>query len=268
MRMASILAKVAVCLAAPALSSPLFGSDDGCVPQAPCYTAAGIVNSASGDSDRLAPFTYITIYGINLSFETRNRGANDTLPGLAGVQVLIGDIISLVSYVSPTQINALVPYNLKPDRDVPVVVDRLGTRGPRVSIHLRQFAPAFFQYGPDNVVAQHDDWTVITADSPARPGGYAILYLTGLGPLAGPVDEYYPPGKAVQIQARPDLQLFLDGQPVDDSRIEYAGLVPTISGLYQINLKLPDNVGANPEIQVALRGEYSRPRLFLPVKPN
>jgi uncharacterized protein (TIGR03437 family) len=268
MRMAFILAKLAVCLAAPALLSPLFGGDDGCLPQAPCYSAAGIVNSATGDTSRLAPFTYVTIYGINLSFETRNRSANDTLPGLAGVQVLIGDIISLVSYVSPTQINVLVPYSLKPNRDVPVVVDRLGTRGPRVTIHLREFAPAFFQYGPDTVVAQHDDWTVITADSPARPGGYAILYLTGLGPLAGPIDEYVPPGRAVQIQARSDLQLFLDGQPVDDSRIEYAGLVPTIPGLYQINLKLPDTAGANPEIQVAIRGDFSRPGLFLPLKGN
>jgi uncharacterized protein (TIGR03437 family) len=263
MRNSIILAEVALCLAAPALLLQARAAD-GCVPQAPCYSAAGVVNSASGEA-RFAPFTFITIYGTNLSFETRERRVSDSTPGIGGVEVLIYNIRSLVTYVSPGQVNALIPYSIMPNQDVPVQIVRNANYGPQIFIRISEFAPEFFQDGPDRAVAQHDDWTYIKPDSPARPGGYAILYLTGLGATQIPADDYEAPNRAVRIQARSDLQLLLDGQPVEDNRIEYAGLCPTVPGLYQINLKLPENAGPNPEIRVAIRGELSRGGLSLPV---
>jgi uncharacterized protein (TIGR03437 family) len=243
----------------------MFGADAGCAPQAPCYTAAGIVNSASGEAGRLAPYTFVTIYGTNLSYNTRGRGVNDSNPGMGGVEVLVYDIRALVIYVSPTQVNALIPYSVKPDREVSLQIVREGVYGPRIPIRLSEFAPAFFQDGVESPVAQHEDWTLIKPDSPGRPGGYAVLYLTGLGPTVIVQDDLEPASGPVRIQARADLQVLLDGQPVEDNLIEYAGVVPTSPGLYQINLKLPESAGPNPEIRVSIRGEFSRPGLFLPV---
>ena len=52
--------------------APMLEAQNGCVPLAPCYTADGLVNSASGQSGYLAPYTFATLYGTNLSYNQRS----------------------------------------------------------------------------------------------------------------------------------------------------------------------------------------------------
>lgn len=251
--------------------APGLAAQDGCRPLAPCYDAEHIVNGASGQAGFLAPYTFGTISGTDLAYKEVARGLEDPMPGLGGVNVLVNNIPAIVFYVASNQVNFLLPEMVLPG-EATVQVHRDGVYGPVVKLNLVDYAPAFFQ--PTDplqreammVLAQHTDWTMITKESPARPGEYAILWATGLGDTLLPIDDYEAPSVAVQIRARGDFKLLLDEVAVEDSRVEYVGIAPPFYGLYQINLKLPENVGPNPQIRMALAGQVSMAGLFLPVE--
>lgn len=250
--------------------APIGWAQDGCRPLGPCYTAAGVVNSASGEAGFIAPYTFATLYGTNLASAERGRSAADPLPGMGGVNVLVDGVVSMVFYVSPTQVNFLVPASVRAGQAT-IQLTRESQSGPAVRVTLPEVAPALFCFldDPQWVIAQRmPDYSLATTQSPARPGEYAILYATGLGGYAVPEDDYEPPPAAIQIERRSSFQLFLDGVPVDDRRVEYVGSVVNYWGLIQINLKLPVEVGSTPEIRIAVSSQTSRAGVHLMVQPE
>jgi uncharacterized protein (TIGR03437 family) len=119
--------------------------------EAPVYSAASIVNAGDNQSGTLAPNTLATIYGQNLAYGTQSLTANEvqggTLPTIfpgTGARVIVGSMLASLTYVSPTQINFLVPPNLIPGTvNLNVVVDSWS--GPMVQIQLAAASPALFQ---------------------------------------------------------------------------------------------------------------------------
>jgi uncharacterized protein (TIGR03437 family) len=250
--------------------APMLEAQNGCVALGPCYAADGLVNSASGQSGFLAPYTFATLYGTNLSYNQRSRTGSDPPPGLGGVQVMVGPESAMVFYVSATQVNFLVPASWAPG-PVTVQLFREAWFGPVLTVTLLEVAPALFCLPPpDQTVAVAQllpDYATDTADAPAQPGEYVILYATGLGYYGGPsIGDYNPPQTAIQIALRPQFQVLLDGVVVDDQLVEYVGSVVGYWGLIQINLKLPANVGSNPEIRLAIGSQTSPAGVHLLVK--
>lgn len=240
---------------------------------APSYSGASIVNSADNQPGPLSPNCIASMYGTGLAYTTRAVAASDihggvlptVLPG-TGVRVLVSGIPASIYYVSPTQINFLVPSNLLPGpADIQVVLDALA--GPDVSVQIAATAPALFQLDQQNAIATRPDGSLITPDNPASPGGVIVLYATGLGQTVPPLSYGEVPTTAMPIQQLSSLQILLAGVAVDSTAILYAGVAPGFAGLYQINLRLPDSVGTNPEIQVGLLDQPSPPGVLLPVQP-
>jgi uncharacterized protein (TIGR03437 family) len=91
---------------------------------------------------------------------------------------------------------------------------------------------------PDSsVIAQHTDYSLVTASSPAHPGEPLTIYLAGMGPTSPSVSSGNPtPIQLVPVSVQP--MLTLDGQ---NCTIQYAGLTPSGIGLYQINFTVPSN---------------------------
>lgn len=240
--------------------------------QAPSYSAASVVNAASNQSGAVAPNTFLTIYGQNLAWTTRGLTGNDlvddklptVLPG-TGVRVWVGSQAANIYYVSPQQINILVPANLKPGkREISVQVD--STYGPAIEVTLGTAAPALFQMDATTAIAVHADGSVATEDSPARPGEIVALYATGLGPTTPAAVYSTIPRAAAPLNDMDTFEVRFDGKPVDRSSIFYAGLAPGFAGLYQINVKLPDDLGANPEIRMSASGVVSPEGVRIPVR--
>ena len=259
----------------PLVAFAIFGAyaDTSVSHEGPYYTTASIVNAADNQSGRLAPNTIATMYGTGLAYTTKAITQADirdgvlptVLPG-TGVRVLIGGLPAIIYYVSPGQINFLVPSYLIPGSvNVQVVLD--GLAGPPVSMMLASAAPAFFETSEQNAVATRPDGKLISPKSPAKPGDWVILYATGLGQTVPPVIYGEVPTAAAEIDQIAEFQLMLDGVAVDKSRIYYAGVAPYFAGLYQINLKLPRSAGKNPEIRIAIGKQISVPGLRLPVQP-
>ncbi|MFB3777466.1 MAG: hypothetical protein ACE141_07630 [Bryobacteraceae bacterium] len=255
-----------VCLLAGAAAAALvcFAADPVCRPQAPCYSGDSIVSAASGAPAALAPNSLASIYGTGLSYVERAITGADILAGElptvlpgTGVRVLVGGIPAHIYYVSPGQVNFLIPSNIKPAA-VTVQLTRDGTAGPAVQVTLREEAPALFQLDLATIVASHSDYSVVTREAPARPGEWIILWATGLGPVVPPAAYGKIPTQAAQIKQLDAFRVLLDGAPVPPSHIGYAGVAPGWGGLYQINVKLPDDAPVNPEIRIAI-GDAASP---------
>lgn len=235
--------------------------------QAPKYTAEGVANSASWQVGYVAPYTFASISGENLADLEKGRNAADANhAGIGSVDVLVNGLRAMVFYVSPKQLNFLIPMTLMPGNVKVKVVNR-GTTGPEITVNLREYAPALFQLDPNLVVAQRwPEFAVATPDAPARPGEILILYATGLGGYGLRIDDYTPLRAPLQIAARKDFRLLLDSVPVDEGNILYVGAVDNYWGLYQINLRLPDNAGDDPTIQIAIREQMSLPGIRIPLR--
>ena len=261
------LSAIRILLAGFALSAPIWAG--GAVVQAPSYTAAGIVSAASYSAAALAPNAITALFGTNLSFTTASLTPQDVSNGeipttLGGVTVYIDGLAAALFYVSPVQINFLIPNSFAPNT-VTVSVAREGVAGPAVTVTLNAAGPALFQDANYNAIATHLDGSLITSAAPAQPGEWAVLYGTGLGRTIPDASNYSPAASPAPIQDMASFSVLLDSVAVDPSAINYAGLVQGFAGLYQVNLKLPAGVSPNPTIQLAVGTAVSVPGVLLQV---
>ncbi len=252
--------------------------DSGCAQSQPCYTAAGIANSAANVAGYYAPNSFLSIYGTNLSYVTGPLGLGDLIGGqlpadgeIQGTEVgvLIGNVPGYVFYVSPNQVNVLIPTYLIPG-PVTLQLQNRSVYGPPIQITLEAAAPAIFQLDASNVLATHGNGPVVTPASPAQPGEIVILWATGLGFTVPALAGGEITTGAARLADFTDFEVQLNGVAIDPHLIQYAGVAPGFAGLYQINAQLPADCPSNPEIQIGF-GPASNPNLspaqrFLPVE--
>lgn len=217
---------------------------------APSYTAAGIVNASNYSRGPFAPYSLLSIFGSGLARSARALTAEDirdnTLPTeLNFTQVFVDNSPAPLFYVSGDQINFLVPGKQLPG-EMRVRVASQGLSGPEVVVLVVDAAPALFSQPDGFAIAAHVDYSLITPESPARAGEVVVIYATGLGktlknPATGEIPVY-----SSEIAALATLKVSVGG------KVEYAGLTPGSVGLYQINLLLPPDIGADPELSVTI----------------
>ncbi|MCU1330166.1 MAG: hypothetical protein JWN34_5536 [Bryobacterales bacterium] len=236
----------------------------------PFYAAEGIVNAATQTAIALAPNTIATIYGTNLAFSTYSVAPADVRGGylpatLGGVTVYVGSIRAALFYISPTQINFLVPYELLPG-PVNIIVARQAAAGPAVKVQLNATSPGLFLWSGNCAIASHLSGTIIGPETPALPGEIIILYVVGLGRVSPDTLTGRLVSSAAKIVALAQLQVTIGGVAVRPADILYAGLAPGFAGLYQVNLRLPIAMPSNPEIRVAVGSQVSLPEVQLSAK--
>jgi len=231
----------------------------------PSYSVLSIVNAATQTAEALAPNTIATIYGTNLSFTTGAAAqSGSTLPvTMEGVTVYVNGLFGHLFFVSPTQINFLIPYELIAGT-VTIEVARQGAAGPSVKIQLNSASPGMFPWNGNCAIATHLDRTLISPDSPAKAGEIIVVFAVGLGRVSPDTSSGRLATSAAAILTSAQLQILIAGAALPPSNVLYAGLAPGYAGLYQINLRLPDILPANPEIRISVAGQLSPAAIQLP----
>ncbi len=246
--------------------------------------ADAIVNSASLASGPLAPGTLISISGNHLSEVTESvpSDSGQSLPKrLAGVEVLFdGQALPLLA-VSPTQVEAQIPYDLG-NRSAaslylrlerPLSVPAVTAPAP---LRLVSASPGLFASGgtePRGAILLHpaggvaDGAPPVTGESPARPGEVLTLLATGLGAvwdngLAGPVagvPQSVPADVAIPVTAQ------INGVP---ATVLSAKLTEGAIGVYEIQIALPTGafLGTEARLSVTQNGASSNTVSF-PIRP-
>jgi uncharacterized protein (TIGR03437 family) len=236
----------------------------------PAYSANGVANTAANVAGLYAPNTLISIYGSNLSAGTQAiteadiRGGNlPTSLGALSTRVLIDGQFASLYYASPTQVNALLPTTVQPGL-LPLQVVVNGRAGPPVFLRLEDSAPGLFEMQDRYVIATHANGPVVTNTAPAARGEVIVLYATGLGPTSPLTPGNRIPLAAARLVNMAAFHVWLNGVALNSESILYAGVAPGFAGLFQINLRLPeDGVTPDPEIRVGSQERVSPPGRFL-----
>jgi uncharacterized protein (TIGR03437 family) len=156
----------------------------------PSISSGGILNAASLGADPsnvAAPGGLITIFGKNLANSFESASTSPLPLNLNGTVVQIGNLFAPLLFVSATQINAQVPFEVAPGT-VSVVVWLDGHPSQPQALQVQVAAPGIFTLsqigaGPGKIL--HSDSTPVSSDSPAAPGEEVQILATGLGVTLG-----------------------------------------------------------------------------------
>jgi len=206
----------------------------------------GILNSASfaPPGYPLSPGGLMTLFGSG--FGTQNGTAIGGQPfptTLAGVQVTVNNIPAPLYSVStnPAQISAVVPFGVT-GSTATVVVTVGTTKSNAVEVPLAPTAPGIFsvtQNGLSDGAVLHANFTLVTAANPARRGETVLVFLTGLGAVTPSIADGAVAPVSPLRQTTGPLNVFVGGQQV--TNVAFKGLAPTLAGLYQLNIVIPNS---------------------------
>jgi uncharacterized protein (TIGR03437 family) len=221
----------------------------------PTVTAANIVSAATTVAGPLAANSWVTIYGANLSATTRGWTDADFVDGampssLDGVSVVLTQFNAPrqapIGYVSPTQVNFLLPTDALATATTLQFKNPAGTAAP-VPITIQANAPQLFTADGKHVLCAHANGALTDGNAPAAPGETIVLYGTGLGATKPALIPGIVPGAFASLATLP--QVTIGGAA---ATVVSAGVPPNAAGLYQINVQVPSDA-ANGDLPVVVR---------------
>jgi uncharacterized protein (TIGR03437 family) len=211
---------------------------------------SGLVNAAAAAQavpQFAAPGAWVSIYGS----------------GLNGAQFFLGNQPMPLSYSGAAQANVLIPQALNPNASYPLTIRRGATVSAPVPIALTAAQPAIYTRdfsGSGQGIAEIAGTSLLAAPAgsgarPAQRGSdYLAIFATGLGSVTGANGEPPPPDGA----AAPLTTLYRVASQVTatvggvDAPVVFAGLTPSLIGLYQVNILAPAGATAGDAVPLQI----------------
>jgi uncharacterized protein (TIGR03437 family) len=236
-------------------------------------TITSVSGSAGGQSG-VFPGAFVSVYGTNLATTTSTWDkavVNGALPTtLDGVSVSVGGKPAYISYVSPTQVNLVVP----PDAGLgstSVIVTSANVTSAAFSTTSQQYGPAFFPIDK-YPVATRQDFTLALKNGAisgvttvaAKPGDVLILWGTGFGPTnpTPPAGTQVPSDKVYNTATLPTVTI--NNVP---AQVFGAALAPGFAALYQVAIQVPSSLADGDwPIVASISGVQSPGNLVLTVQ--
>ncbi len=205
----------------------------------------------------LAPGAIASLYprGGTFASVTENFRALPLPRALADTEVHINGQPAPLFYVSPTQINFMVPTSAPVSGTVELEIVRKST-GQVVaggSLPMDRASPALFTVsgtGGGQVAALNQDNTVNSEENPAARGSIIQLFGTGQGVVPGAPPDGEAPSGQIQTDVKP--RVIVNTGFVDEADVVFSGLAPGLVGVWQINVRIPMTVPPSPAIVVAI----------------
>jgi minor extracellular serine protease Vpr len=228
----------------------------------PTISLNGIVGAGNSNAGTaVAPGSYISIFGSALS-DLTDSSSTARLPMAIDYVTVSFDVPSAgisvpghLTYVSPSQVNVQVPWELAGQSSAEVKVTINYSYGNVVGVGISNFAPAFFEIATGVAAALDLNYKVINASNPAVRGQTISLYANGLGPVTN-TPASGDPASATSLSltmSKPTVTIGGVAAPVS-----FSGLAPGFAGLYQMNVTVPSNIGAGTQpIIVSIGGQSS-----------
>jgi uncharacterized protein (TIGR03437 family) len=224
----------------------------------PAISKGGVVTSSS-TSSTIQPNSWVSIYGTNLITGSSPVNWNGDYPlALGGTTVTINNKQAYLSYVSPTQVNLLAPYDGSAG---PVSVTLTNANGTATStVTLALVSPAFCLLGD----GKHAAAIILRSDGsgafgggtydivgpagtslgyktvPAKAGDNVVFFGVGFGgtnPDVLPFDLFSGAAPASYM-----IHLTVNGQPLTTT---FAGV--STPGLFQFNVTIPQGLGTGDQ---------------------
>jgi uncharacterized protein (TIGR03437 family) len=221
----------------------------------PLISDGGIVNGASfATGGTLAPGSFVSIFGTGLA-DRQLSAPSVPLPNtLAGASVEINGINAPVFFASDGQVNAILPYGISVDRPSNVMVKRGDAWAVSRSVRITPAAPGIFAYGDQLgiVVGVSAGGAQALADSvhPVTAQQVIVAYATGLGEVSPAVKAGTQTPLSPLSRTVAPVTMTIGGVA---ARVDFAGLTPGSTGLYQINAVVPAGVTPGSRVPVVVK---------------
>jgi uncharacterized protein (TIGR03437 family) len=241
---------------------------------APSIPANGVVNAASDLGGPVAPGEIVSFYGTGVG-PAVPAGVVLMGPGgalfdnfVSNTSVLFDGIPSPLSYVSPLQTNAIVPFEVAGKSTTQLQIMFQGRLSTPVTLPVAPSAPGLFSFnqsgtGPGAILNQ--DLSGNSASNPAAQGSVVVLFATGAGQttptgvdgLRSLTTPYPMPVLKVSVT--------IGGQP---ALLDYAGNAPTlVAGVLQVNAHIPPGTPSGPvPVVLTVGSASSQPNLTVAVQ--
>jgi uncharacterized protein (TIGR03437 family) len=229
-----------------------------------------IANAAGGPlTGQVAPDEIVSLYGIGIGPQAALAGQPQPYlypSSLGGYQVLFNGVAAPLLYAGPTQINAVVPYEVAGhDYAAVQLVTPAGTiDGPALAV--RPAEPAIFADGVTGACAAlNQDGTLNSIQHPAKAGSAVTIFASGAAVYGGTDGAVafapQPNGAWLPVSV---LGLFSPTiiRGTTSLEILYAGQVlQSVIGLMQVNFRLPNPLPSGRSYYIALQvgGAVSSP---------
>ncbi len=208
----------------------------------PVIGADAILSATStGLGAPLAPGSLFTIYGSQLA-QGQNRATSLPLPFFLGpTRVLAGERDLPLFFAGDqgtfTQVNAVMPFDAAVNTVQQIAVWRAARRSAYLDVAIAPAQPAIFVAIP------------FDPSSPLTAGRALVIYCEGLGQvdqplLAGQMSPANPPAAVRNL-----VTVTVGGV---NATVLFAGLTPSTTGLYQVNVVIPAGVPAGPAVPVVV----------------
>jgi uncharacterized protein (TIGR03437 family) len=245
---------------------------------APVLPANGVVSAASFSPKATpSPGELISLFGTGLAAGTASAGQLPLPTQLQNTAVSIGGKEIPLLYVSPTQINAVVPFDIAGGGKYQVIVRNGNSLSVPASIPVASADPAFFTVnasgsGQAYIVDVTQGYVLVDSTAPAKANDVLTMFCSGLGMvtatqsvtagMAAPSPPAYVPGCLLTPAACP-VSVTIGGER---SVVSFAGLAPGLASLYQINATVPDGLAAGNQPVVITVGGVSSPVVMMAVR--
>jgi uncharacterized protein (TIGR03437 family) len=228
------------------------------------FPALYVTNAASGKL-RVTPGMIASLWPAGNTYGTLIKDFNE-LPNplplpttLADLQVLVNDKAAPLFFVAPGQINFQVPSTIPSSGSIEVQVVQpskdqiLGA----ATVAVELSSPGMFTNdgsGGGQIAALNQDNSRNSSSNPAPKS--TVIQLFGTGP--GLVPNSPPDGTLVSGLVPTDInpQVWMESSYVPPENVTYSGLAPGLVGVWQINVKIPDNIAPLVPNQVPVFIEY------------
>jgi len=190
-----------------------------------------VTNAASGQRGRAAPGSLVSVYGSGF--------------GAEGISAGINGVTAPVLYASPTQINLQVPFETAVGT-VTLAIESGGRQVAAAPFTVAYAAPGLFMLEQGRAAVLNENGGVNSATVRAAAGSQIAVYLTGLGAVSRGADGLSRVTGAVSAS--------IGGQA---AALAFAGLAPGYTGLYQVNLMVPQLGHGDYPLSVSVGGAAS-----------
>jgi uncharacterized protein (TIGR03437 family) len=217
---------------------------------APLPTITAVVNGASFAGGKIAPGEIVTLGGTNLgpvnALGLTLNSAGQVSTSLGNVSVSFNGYLAPLIYVSATQINCVVPYEVAKLISPFVQVTYAGQTSNAYPLSATATAPGIFTLngqgsGPGAVL--NASGSVNGSNSPAVKGGTIVIFMTGEGQtgpagVTGSVTAVNTSGVGpLTPQPLLPVAVTIGGQP---ATVSFYGEAPgLVAGVMQVNVIVP-----------------------------
>ncbi|MEP7365178.1 MAG: S8 family serine peptidase, partial [Acidobacteriota bacterium] len=241
----------------------------------PTIRTDGVVDAAGATIGRgLAPGSYISIFGQNLSDVTR-VGVTASLPlSLAGISVSFDvptrqlSLPGRLHFVSPTQINVQIPWELTGLNSAFMKVSIGDYSSALYTVPLNNVSPNAFEFtdpgtGRRLAAALDSNFALIYDANKAKKGQFIQVYVNGLGDVDNTPPSGEPSSANPLSRTTTAPVVTIGGRPAE---VVFSGLAPGIVGLYQINVRVPADAPSGLQPLIIQMGDVTSKTANLPVE--